>query len=137
MMLFSTVEGSVSHSGRKRSACIKVLSFTIWNVFFVNVLSGSIMGQLNAISSVKTILNQLAAAVPIQVIFPWFLNWSISFHMCHNLINNKDISKLIASRLNVVFKDLFCSPVANVTGHSKKNFTIPLFLFQIAEKHKK
>ncbi|KAH9752784.1 CSC1-like protein RXW8 [Citrus sinensis] len=69
MMLFSTVEGSVSHSGRKRSACIKVLSFTIWNVFFVNVLSGSIMGQLNAISSVKIILNQLAAAVPIQASF--------------------------------------------------------------------
>ncbi|KAH9752777.1 CSC1-like protein RXW8 [Citrus sinensis] len=43
MMLFSTVEGSVSHR--------------------------SIMGQLNAISSVKIILNQLAAAVPIQASF--------------------------------------------------------------------
>lgn len=35
MMLFSTIEGSVSHSGRKKSACIKVLYFTIWNVFLL------------------------------------------------------------------------------------------------------
>jgi len=33
MMLFSSLEGPVSHSGRKRSACYKVLYFTIWNVF--------------------------------------------------------------------------------------------------------
>ncbi|XP_044475681.1 CSC1-like protein RXW8 [Mangifera indica] len=69
MMLFSTIEGSVSHSGRKLSTCIKVLYFTIWNVFFVNVLSGSIIGQLSVFSSVKDIPKQLAEAVPIQATF--------------------------------------------------------------------
>uniref|UniRef100_A0A1D1Z0N5 Putative membrane protein YLR241W n=1 Tax=Anthurium amnicola TaxID=1678845 RepID=A0A1D1Z0N5_9ARAE len=66
MMLFSAIEGPISHSGRKRSACCKVLYFTIWNVFFVNVLSGSVIGQLNTISSPKHIPMQLAKAVPRQ-----------------------------------------------------------------------
>ncbi|KAF5746753.1 CSC1-like protein RXW8 isoform X1 [Tripterygium wilfordii] len=69
MMLFSTVEGSVSHSGRKKSACLKVLYFNIWNVFFVNVLSGSILKQLNAFSSVRDIPAILARAVPTQASF--------------------------------------------------------------------
>ncbi|KAK1317796.1 hypothetical protein QJS10_CPA05g01689 [Acorus calamus] len=38
MMLFSAFEGFISHSGRKKSACCRVLYFTIWNVFFVNVI---------------------------------------------------------------------------------------------------
>jgi len=67
MMLFSTLEGPISRSGRKRSACYKVLYFTIWNVFFVNVLSGSVISQLNTLSSPKEIPTQLAKAVPSQV----------------------------------------------------------------------
>ncbi|ONK64886.1 uncharacterized protein A4U43_C07F31100 [Asparagus officinalis] len=69
MMLFSTVEGSISRSGRKRSACYKVLYFTIWNVFFANVLSGSVISQINTISSPKEIPSQLAKAVPRQATF--------------------------------------------------------------------
>ncbi|KAE8679916.1 CSC1-like protein [Hibiscus syriacus] len=69
MMLFSTIEGVVSRSERKKSACIKVLYFTIWNVFFVNVLSGSIIRQLSVFSSVKDIPTQLAKAVPTQATF--------------------------------------------------------------------
>ncbi|XP_050251360.1 CSC1-like protein RXW8 isoform X2 [Quercus robur] len=69
MMLFSAVEGSISRSGRKRSACCKVLYFTIWNVFFVNVFTGSVISQLNVFSSVKDIPTQLAKAVPRQVTF--------------------------------------------------------------------
>ncbi|CAL9166175.1 unnamed protein product [Musa hybrid cultivar] len=69
MMLFSTVEGPISRSGRKKSACAKVLYFTIWNVFFVNVFSGSVINQLNAISSPKDIPAQLAKAVPRQATF--------------------------------------------------------------------
>lgn len=69
MMLFSAVEGSISRSGRKKSACCKVLYFTIWNVFFVNVLSGSVISQINAISSPKDIPTQLARAVPTQASF--------------------------------------------------------------------
>ncbi|KAA3466474.1 CSC1-like protein RXW8 isoform X1 [Gossypium australe] len=69
MMLFSTIEGNVSHSERKKSAGIKVLYFTIWNVFFVNVLSGSIIRQLSVFSSVRDIPTQLAKAVPTQATF--------------------------------------------------------------------
>ena len=67
MMFFSTLEGPVSHSERKRSACCKVLYFTIWNVFFVNVLSGSAISQVNVLSSPKDIPMVLARAVPVQV----------------------------------------------------------------------
>ncbi|KAJ0980363.1 hypothetical protein J5N97_008618 [Dioscorea zingiberensis] len=66
MMLFSTLEGPISHSARKKSAASKVLYFTIWNVFFVNVFSGSVISQLNVISSPKGIPTQLAKAVPRQ-----------------------------------------------------------------------
>ncbi|CAL0323715.1 unnamed protein product [Lupinus luteus] len=69
MMLFSAVEGSISRSGRKMSACCKVLYFTIWNVFFVNVFAGSIISQLSVFSSVRDLPAQLAKAVPSQATF--------------------------------------------------------------------
>lgn len=73
MMLFSTLEGPTSHSERKRSACCKVLYFTVWNIFFVNVLSGTVISQLNVLSSPKDIPVKLARAVPGQVnhFFAW------------------------------------------------------------------
>lgn len=70
MMYFSALEGCISRSIRKKSACIKVLYFTIWNVFFVNILSGSVIRQLNVFSSVRDIPAQLARSVPTQVIYP-------------------------------------------------------------------
>ncbi|KAI4316572.1 hypothetical protein L6164_024543 [Bauhinia variegata] len=76
MMLFSAVEGSVSRSGRKKSACYKVLYFTIWNVFFVNVLTGSVLRQLAFFSSVKEVPAQLAKAVPTQATF--FMTYVLS-----------------------------------------------------------
>ncbi|XP_015575724.1 CSC1-like protein RXW8 isoform X6 [Ricinus communis] len=69
MMLFSSVEGPVSRSGRKKSAGLKILYFTIWNVFFVNVLSGSVISQLNVFSSVRDIPMELAKAIPTQASF--------------------------------------------------------------------
>ncbi|KAK3137115.1 hypothetical protein QOZ80_5BG0448130 [Eleusine coracana subsp. coracana] len=69
MMLFSTLEGPTSHSERKRSACCKVLYFIIWNVFFVNVLSGTVINQVNVLSNPKDIPIYLARAVPGQATF--------------------------------------------------------------------
>ncbi|KAI4366506.1 hypothetical protein MLD38_022377 [Melastoma candidum] len=69
MMLFSAMEGSISRSGRKKSACFKVLFFMVWNVFFVNVLSGSVISQLSVFSSPKDIPAELAKAVPTQASF--------------------------------------------------------------------
>lgn len=69
MMYFSTLEGCISRSMRKKSACIKVLYFTIWNVFFVNILSGSVIRQLSVFSSVRDLPALLAKALPAQVTF--------------------------------------------------------------------
>ncbi|GLU15987.1 hypothetical protein SLE2022_324370 [Rubroshorea leprosula] len=76
MMLFSKLEGSTSQSGREYSACIKVVYFTIWNVFFVNVLSGSFISQVSVFTSVRDIPTQLAKAVPAQVTF--FMTYVLS-----------------------------------------------------------
>lgn len=69
MMLFAAIEGSTSRSGRKKSACHKVLVFMIWNVFFVNVLSGSVITQLNVLNNPTKIPTLLGKAVPAQVSF--------------------------------------------------------------------
>lgn len=69
MMLFSKLEGPTSRSWRKNSASIKVLYFMIWNVFFVNVFSGSVISQLGVFNSFKSVPTQLAKAVPTQAAF--------------------------------------------------------------------
>ncbi|KAF6136747.1 hypothetical protein GIB67_020069, partial [Kingdonia uniflora] len=69
MMLFSTIEGPISRSGRKMSACTKVLYFTIWNVFVANVISGTAISQINVISNTKNVPTLLAKAVPRQATF--------------------------------------------------------------------
>lgn len=70
MILFSTIEGAFSRSGRKMAACGKVLSFTIWNVFFVNIASGTVLNRLDIFSNPKNIPLELAArAVPAAVNF--------------------------------------------------------------------
>ncbi|CAN1341246.1 CSC1-like protein At1g10090 [Linum perenne] len=61
MMRFSAIEAPVSRSGRKKSACL--------NVFFVNVLSGSVISQLNVFSTVRDIPLELARAIPTQASF--------------------------------------------------------------------
>ncbi|XP_015073017.1 CSC1-like protein RXW8 isoform X2 [Solanum pennellii] len=67
MLLFSTLEGSTSRSGRKRSASIKVLCFFIWNVFFGNILSGSVIERFSKIF--KDVNYLLATAVPSTATF--------------------------------------------------------------------
>ncbi|KAK4801964.1 hypothetical protein SAY86_000167 [Trapa natans] len=69
MMLLAVIEGCISRTGRKKSACRKVLYFLIWNVFFVNVLSGSVISQIDTLSSLKEMPTQLARAIPSQATF--------------------------------------------------------------------
>ncbi|CAH9076968.1 unnamed protein product [Cuscuta epithymum] len=68
MMLFSTMEGSISRSGRKKSACVKIVYFMIWNVFFAQTISGSVIDGWSAIDhlgkNLNDIPNLLATAVP-------------------------------------------------------------------------
>jgi hypothetical protein len=67
MIMFSSLQGYISHSRIEKSACIKVLWFTIWNIFFANVLSGSALYQVNIFLEPKKIPGILAEAVPAQV----------------------------------------------------------------------
>ncbi|XXG46923.1 hypothetical protein AAC387_Pa02g1651 [Persea americana] len=69
MKFLSSIQGYVSHSRIERSACSKVLWFTIWNIFFANVLSGSVYTQLNVLLDPKNIPMRLAVAVPAQASF--------------------------------------------------------------------
>ncbi|CAL5430728.1 unnamed protein product [Camellia sinensis] len=66
MYLFSTIEGAISRSSRKKSACCKVLYLLIWNVFFVNVVSGKVIERLSVVSSPKDVTAQLATSVPTE-----------------------------------------------------------------------
>lgn len=67
MELLSSIQGYISHSDIEKSACNKVLWFTIWNVFFATVFSGSILNQVSIILNPKSIPEKLAIAVPAQV----------------------------------------------------------------------
>lgn len=74
MILLSTLEGAISRSGRKKSTCLKLLYFMIWNVFFANILTGTliknILGEVaRRISEPKMIPNALATAIPKTVIY--------------------------------------------------------------------
>lgn len=82
MEFLSSIEGYVSHSQIELSACNKVLWFTIWNIFFANVLSGSVFDQLDVFLEPKNIPLRLAVAVPAQVFFFFWGLVSINILKC-------------------------------------------------------
>lgn len=67
MILLSSIQGYIGYTHIEKSACYKILLFTIWNVFIANVLSGSILYQANVFLELKNIPSVLAVAVPGQV----------------------------------------------------------------------
>lgn len=67
MECLSSIQGYISLSDIKKSACFKVLWFTIWNIFFATVFSGTALLQLSLAFEPKTIPRRLAVAVPAQV----------------------------------------------------------------------
>ncbi|KAI7757545.1 hypothetical protein M8C21_032784 [Ambrosia artemisiifolia] len=69
MIMLSSIQGYVAHSQIEKSACNKMLWFTIWNIFFANVLSGSVLYRVNIFLEPKEIPNTLALAVPGQATF--------------------------------------------------------------------
>ncbi|TKY50226.1 CSC protein HYP1 [Spatholobus suberectus] len=69
MIMFSSMQGYISWSQIQKSACTKVLWFTIWNIFFANVLSGSALYRVNVFLEPKEIPRILADAVPSQASF--------------------------------------------------------------------
>lgn len=69
MFVVSSIQGHIAVSEIERSACIKVLWFTIWNIFFANVLSGSALYRVDILLEPKKIPGLLAVAVPGQATF--------------------------------------------------------------------
>ncbi|KAJ0894254.1 putative calcium-dependent channel, 7TM region phosphate [Helianthus annuus] len=69
MIMLSSIQGYVANSQIEKSACNKMLWFTIWNIFFANVLSGSVLYRVNIFLEPKEVPNILAVAVPGQATF--------------------------------------------------------------------
>ncbi|KAL6553030.1 CSC1-like protein hyp1 [Orobanche gracilis] len=69
MIVLSSIQGYIALSQIERSACTKMLWFTIWNIFFANVLSGSALYMINIFLEPKRIPEVLAVAVPGQASF--------------------------------------------------------------------
>ena len=67
MLFLSSIQGYISHSDIEKSACKKVLWFTIWNVFFATVFSGTAFYVVDVFLDPKNIPAKLAVAVPAQV----------------------------------------------------------------------
>lgn len=69
MIMLSSMQGYISWSQIQKSACTKVLWFTIWNIFFANALSGSALYRVKVFLEPKEIPRILAEAVPSQASF--------------------------------------------------------------------
>lgn len=69
MKFFTSIEGYISHSDIVKNACNKVIWFTVWNVFFATVFSGSALYKVSIILDPTNIPSRLAVAVPAQASF--------------------------------------------------------------------
>ncbi|KAM1887740.1 hypothetical protein ACFX13_045947 [Malus domestica] len=69
MIMLSSMEGYISFSQIQKSACSKMLWFTIWNIFLANTLSGTVLYRFNIFLEPKKIPGILADAVPAQASF--------------------------------------------------------------------
>ncbi|KAL6136594.1 hypothetical protein ACLB2K_061889 [Fragaria x ananassa] len=69
MIVLSSMEGYISFSQIQKGACMKMLLFTIWNIFFANVLSGTALYRFDILLEPKKIPGLLADAVPAQASF--------------------------------------------------------------------
>jgi hypothetical protein len=85
MGFLSSIQGYISHSDIEMSASKKVIWFTVWNVFFATVFSGSVFHQLLIILDLREITGKLAVAVPAQVTQHLRLTHTI-YHFRHGMI---------------------------------------------------
>lgn len=112
MVLFSSIQGYIALSEIEKSACIKVLCFTVWNVFFANVLSGSALYWIDVVLEPKKIPGLLAVAVPGQASF--FIAYVVTSGWTSTSSELFRLMPLISSFM----KRLFC-------GNSGENFEVP------------
>ena len=98
MEFLSSFQGYISHSDIEKSACNKVLWFTIWNIFFATLFSGSVLSQVDLFLEPKNIPTKLAVAVPAQVII----------FLCINVTCESYVITTINFSAGIVFHRICC-----------------------------
>ncbi|KAL2927084.1 CSC1-like protein HYP1, partial [Bienertia sinuspersici] len=101
MKMLSSIQGYISMSEIQKSACSKVLWFTIWNIFFANVLSGTALYQVNMILEPKKVPMLLAQGVPGQASF--FISYVVTSGWTSLSSELVQLVSLICSFLRRVF----------------------------------
>ncbi|XP_019428753.1 PREDICTED: CSC1-like protein HYP1 [Lupinus angustifolius] len=102
MVMLSSLQGYISWSLIQKSACTKVLLFSIWNIFFANVLSGSVLYRVNIFLEPKEIPRVLAEAVPSQASF--FIAYVVTTGWTTIASELFQLTKLIFSFVNRIFR---------------------------------
>ncbi|QCE12610.1 CSC1-like protein HYP1 [Vigna unguiculata] len=101
MIMLSSLQGYISWSQIQKSACTKVLWFTIWNIFFANVLSGSAFYRLTIFLEPKEFPRVLAEAVPAQASF--FIAYVVTFGWTNIASELFQLIPLLYNYFNVIF----------------------------------
>lgn len=86
------MQGYIANSEIEKSACGKMLWFTIWSIFFANVLTGSVTSQLQILLDPKDIPALLAVVVPAQVRLFYGILLSLGFHI--SLFSDKGLDNV-------------------------------------------
>ncbi|XP_019420245.1 PREDICTED: CSC1-like protein HYP1 isoform X2 [Lupinus angustifolius] len=112
MIMISSLQGYISWSQIQKSACTKVLWFTIWNIFFANVLSGSALYRLTVFLEPKEFPRVLAEAVPAQASF--FIAYVVTSGWTNIAIELFQMIPLFYNYINQIFY-----------GHTDDDFEAP------------
>lgn len=114
MKMLSSQQGYVSVCEIERSACHKVIWFTVWNVFFANVLSASAFSLLFIFLEIKEIPSKLAVSVPAQASF--FIAYVMTLGWTST---SSELFRVIPFIVSLIRKPF--------TRNSNNDFTIPSF----------
>ncbi|KAK7394462.1 hypothetical protein VNO78_14990 [Psophocarpus tetragonolobus] len=101
MIMLSSLQGYISWSQIQKSACSKVLRFTIWNIFFGNVFSGSALYRLTIFLEPKEFPRVLAEAVPAQASF--FIAYVVTFGWTNIASELFQLIPLLCNYMNIFF----------------------------------
>ncbi|XP_020222806.1 CSC1-like protein HYP1 isoform X1 [Cajanus cajan] len=101
MIMLSSMQGYISWSQIQKSACTKVLWFTIWNIFFANVLSGSALYRVRIFLEPKEIPRILGEAVPSQASF--FISYVVTSGWTTIASELFQLTKLISNFISRIF----------------------------------
>ncbi|XP_058010008.1 CSC1-like protein At1g69450 isoform X5 [Hevea brasiliensis] len=144
MEFLSSIQGYISHSDIEKSACNKVLWFTIWNIFFATVFSGSVLYLVNIFLEPKDIPAKLAVAVPAQfknVYMPKYETAGKFWPIVHNsmifslvLMHAISIGIFTLKKLSIASTLVFPLPVLTLlfNEYCRKRF-LPIFIAYPAE----